>query len=141
MNLSKSLSSALVVAVVAVSGLAYYFYSEYAALKANPNKIAQEETARIVSKVSKLIVLPEGEDPTVVTVADPEVLKDQPFFAKAKKGDRVLIYANARKAILYDSENNRVVEVGPINIGESETPVPASTPTPEPEESVKEDSL
>jgi len=104
------------VAIVAF-GSAYYFYGEYSALKENPNKQVQEETAKLVAQVSKLIVLPEGETPTIATVADPEKLQSQPFFAKAKKGDRVLIYANARKAILYDPENNKIIEVAPINIG------------------------
>ena len=124
----NKLTTVLAVVAVAAFGSTYYFYGEYASLKANPNKVAQEETARVVAKVSRLIVLPEGEEPTVATVADPEVLKDQPFFAKAKKGDRVLIYANARKALLYDPESNRIVEVAPINIGqptgESTPPVP-----------------
>ncbi|OGM96165.1 MAG: hypothetical protein A3B86_02555 [Candidatus Yanofskybacteria bacterium RIFCSPHIGHO2_02_FULL_38_22b] len=128
-NLSKKLTSALVVAVVLVSGLAYYFYSQYSDLKENPNKITQEETAKIVGRVSKLMVLPEGETPTLATVSDPEKLQTQPFFAKAKKGDKLLLYANARKAILYDLENNKIVEVAPINIGE---PNKSPAPTPRP---------
>src|SRR3989338_9841071 len=117
-----------VVAVVAL-GSTFYFYSEYSALK-NPDKSTQEETAKLIAQVGKLMVLPEGETPTAATVSDPEKLKSQPFFAKAKKGDRVLIYANARKALLYDPESNRIVEVAPINIGQ---PTGESTP-PAPEE-------
>ena len=105
-----------VVAVVAL-GSTFYFYSEYSVLKQDPNKLAQEETAKLIAKVGKLIVLPEDETPTVATVADPEKLQSQPFFAKAKKGDKVLIYANVKKAILYDVENNMILEVAPINIG------------------------
>lgn len=121
----------ILVAVAVVSfGSAYYFYSEYSALKKNPNKLVQAETSKLVTKVGKLIVLPEGETPTVATVSDPEKLQNQPFFARAKKGDRVLIYANARKALLYDPESNRIVEVAPINIGqptgESTPPAPSS---------------
>ena len=128
-NLSKKLISALVVAIVVVSRLAYYFYSEYSDLRANPNKITQEETAKLVEQVSKLIVLPEGETPTVATVSDPEKLQGQPFFARAKKGDKVLLYANARKAILYDQENHKIIEVAPINIGEpNKSPAPTSQP-------------
>ncbi|OGN27581.1 MAG: hypothetical protein A2941_01120 [Candidatus Yanofskybacteria bacterium RIFCSPLOWO2_01_FULL_49_17] len=108
----------ILVTVAAVAfGLAYYFYSEYSVLKQDPNKLAQEETAKLIAKVGKLIVLPEDETPTVATVADPEKLQSQPFFAKAKKGDKVLIYANVKKAILYDVENNMILEVAPINIG------------------------
>ena len=116
-DLKKNTVQVLVAVIIAAFGLAYYFYSEYSALKENPDKIVQEETRELVNKIGKLIVLPEGETPTVATVADTEKLKDQPFFAKAKTGDKVLIYANAKKAILYDVENNKIVEVAPINIG------------------------
>lgn len=99
-------------------GAAYYYYSQLANIKLNPQKIIQKETQELIEKVSKLIVLPADEQPTIATVTDPEKLKDQPFFAKAKKGNIVLIYTNARKAILYDPLENKIVEVAPINIGD-----------------------
>lgn len=96
---------------------ASYYYNEASRLRANPQAKAQNEVAQVVARVGELIVLPEGEDPTVATVTDPERLRDQPFFAKAKTGDRVLIYTNARKAILYDPVQHRILEVAPLNIG------------------------
>lgn len=126
----KILIGVLAIAVLASLGAAYYFYNQLSTLKTNPQVAAQKEADALVAKVGKLIVLPEGETPTVATVADPEVLRDQPFFAKAEKGDKVLIYTNARKAILYSPEDNKIVEVAPINIGpgaETTTP-PPSTP-------------
>lgn len=107
----------LVGVVVLSSGTAVYFYNQYSGLKQDPDKLAQEDVNKVVAQVSKLIVLPEGETPTLATVTDLEKLKDQPFFAKAKTGDKVLIYANAKKAILYNPESNKIVEVAPISIG------------------------
>lgn len=108
----------ILVGVVVLSlGTATYFYNQYSILKQDPNKVTQEEVAKVVAQISKLIVLPEGETPTLATVTDPEKLKDQSFFAKAKMGDKVLIYTNAKKAILYNPESNKIVEVAPINIG------------------------
>ena len=108
----------LVILVVMLGGASYYFYKEFNDLKANPQKVAQDEVSVLVAKVGKLIVLPTDETPTIATVSDPEALKDQPFFKNAKTGDRVLIYTNARKAILYSPTENKIVEVAPINIGE-----------------------
>lgn len=120
----------LVAAVIGAAGAAYYFYSQLNQVKQDPQKAAQEETKELVTKVSKLIVLPEGEEPTVATVTDPDKLKDQPFFANAKVGDKVLIYSNARKAILYDPISNRIVEVAPITIGAAAQQAPSpSVPT------------
>ncbi len=118
----------LVVVAIAAFGSAYYFYNEVSTLKKDSKNIAKEENLRLIASIGKLIILPEGETPTVVTVSNPEALKTQPFFAKTKKGDKLLLYATAKKAILYDPENNKIVEVAPINIGESSKP--ASTPKP-----------
>ena len=121
LKLRRYLVHFLFIVVIVASGAAYYFYNEASGLKDDPNKTAREETDKLVAQVGKLIVLPEGEVPTVATVSDPEKLKDQPFFARAKTGHKVLIYTNARKALLYDPENNKIVEVAPINIGDSKT--------------------
>jgi septation ring formation regulator EzrA len=130
-NLKRSaVLGILVILLLVAIGAASYFYLQFAELKKNPQKIAQQEVQELVSKVSKLIVLPEGEIPTVATVTDPEKLKDQPFFAKTKKGDKILIYTNAKKAILYDPVANKIVEVAPLNIGGTTTPSPSPTPSP-----------
>lgn len=120
MDLRKHTVNVLVVAVLVFGVSAYYFYNEASVLKKDPNKVAREETEKLVAQVGKLIVLPEGEVPTVATVADPEKLKDQAFFVRAKMGDKVLIYTNSKKAFLYDVANNKIVEVAPINIGNSQ---------------------
>ena len=112
-NLVLLLSILLVIAI----GTSYYFFHRFSQLSGDSQKVSQEEVRKLVAAVSKLIVLPTDESPTIATVLDPEKLKSQPFFINAKKGDKVLIYANTKKAILYDPVNNKIVEVAPINIG------------------------
>ena len=94
-----------------------YFYRQVIDLKKDPQKFAAEEVALVVQQVGNLMVLPEGEEPTLATVTDLEKLQGQPFFVKAKVGDKVLLYAKAGKAILYDPVANQIVEVAPLNIG------------------------
>lgn len=118
----------LVLVAVGAIGVAYYFNSQLSKYKRDPQQVAQEEVASVVEKVQKIMILPEGEQPTLATVADPSRLKEQPFFAKAKVGDKVLLYANARKAILYDPVANKIVEVAPINIGNPAPIDPQPTP-------------
>ena len=101
-----------------------YWYAQVRDLKRNPQKAAQEELQKLVGEVGKLIILPVGETPTIATVSDPEKLKDQPFFASAKQGDRVLIYTKARKAILYNPSTNKIVDVAPVTIGASSAKTP-----------------
>lgn len=68
----------------------------------------------LINKVKGLMELPEEEEPEIVTITDIEKFKDQPFFKKANNGDKLLIYKNSRKAILYDANGNRILDVGPI---------------------------
>lgn len=103
----------IIVAVASVMTAAYY-YTEANRLKTNPQATTAEELKEVVIKVGRLVVLPEGEEPTLATVADPELLKDQPFFARAKKGDKVLVYNGAGKAILYDPVQDKIIEIAPI---------------------------
>lgn len=114
----------LLVLVVVALAAAGYSYNLYRGAKADliryqedPRAVAEEEVKRVVSEVGKLVALPEGEDPTVATVTDAENLKSQPFFEKAENGDKVLIYTQAKRAILYRPDTKKVIEVAPVNIG------------------------
>ena len=99
-----------VIFILAIGSAVCYFYNN----NFKPKNNSQKETNEIVSLVGKLMVLPE-EQPTIATVTDIEQLKDQPFFVNAKKGDIVLIYTKAKKAILYDPVSNKIVEVSFLN--------------------------
>lgn len=91
--------------------------SQIEALKKDPNSVAKEEIKELVAKLSKLVVLPADEEPVVATVTDKEKLKDQPVFAKAENGDKILIYSKAQKAYIYRPATNLLVDVVPVNIG------------------------
>jgi hypothetical protein len=116
-NVKKFFIPGMAFIVLVLAGTTYYFTGKYLELKKDPQKVVRDETAALVNKVSKLIILPQGEEPTIATVTEPDVLKDQPFFAQAQAGDMVLIYTNAKKAILYSPKENKIVEVAPLNIG------------------------
>ena len=117
--------------LIGAGAIANYFYQQTRVLSQNPTTAAQQQVTSIVAEVGKLIVLPEGETPTVATVSDPNELKNQPFFANAKAGDIVLIYTNAKEAFLYDPTENKIVDVAPLNVGgaTSSQGVSASTTT------------
>jgi len=117
----------LILVLGAAAGLGYWQYlknqklsSEISDIRNNPQKVADQQTNQLLDKVGKLIVLPDNEQPTVATVTDLEPLKDQAFFEKAKIGDKVLIYTNGKRAILYRESENKIVEVAPINIGNTQ---------------------
>ncbi len=90
-------------------GLSYYFYTRYDALADR-----EAEAKRLVRAVGAHIILPDTEAPTIATVTDPKALEGQEFFVRAEAGDKVLVYPEWKKAILYRPNQDILVEVGPF---------------------------
>lgn len=78
----------------------------------------QADDAKVLTQLGKIIDLPADVKPMMAVVNDAEVLKkDNPaFFAKAKNGDRVIVYSDM--AILYDAKANKIMHIGPVNFGQ-----------------------
>jgi hypothetical protein len=100
-----------VVIVAICFGVLFYF-------KLNKTKLQdtakENEVASLISKVSRLYLFPEGETPTIATVSDPQLLKGQAFFTQSEKGDNVLIFLKAGKAVLYRPSIDKIIEIAPI---------------------------
>ena len=117
------LSASLVSLVVgAVSGYSASWFSyqksdsvTFAASSTAP-VIEKKSTESIVARVGKLILLPIDEEATIATVSDLQKLRDQLFFKNAKNGDVVLMYAKAKRAILFNPDLNKIIEVAPITV-------------------------
>ena len=102
----------------------------------NQNTDATAEAKELVEKVGRLYELPPNEVPTIATVSDVSKLAEQEFFQKAQNGDKVLIFTQAKKAILYRPSTDKIIEVGPVNLdnqpqieGENEATESAQTNT------------
>ncbi len=96
---------------------AYNFKQNQDLRNASPEKLQQAQADDTITAVGKLYDLPKNEKPDVATVKDKEALKKQyPFFDQAENNDVVLIYKDAKLAILYRPSTNRLVKVGPVNI-------------------------
>lgn len=80
----------------------------------NSSNSTKEEVKSLIDKVSRLYLIPKDEEPTIATVSDPQILKDQSFFTLAEKGDKVLIFTRASKAVLYRPSIDKIIEIAPI---------------------------
>ncbi len=123
--------SLLLVGALSAAG---YFYYQY---RQSPQVADAKEIDNLVETIGQFFALPEGEIPTLATVTDREKLAEQPFFQKAENGDKVLIYSQSGRAILYRPSNGKIVDVTTVNINPPTTaPIavaPAATPPAAPE--------
>ena len=100
------------VAIVAICfGILFYFKLNKIKLQ---DAAKEKEVISLISKVSRLYLFPEGETPTIATVSDPQLLKGQAFFTQSEKGDSVLIFLKAGKAVLYRPSIDKIIEIAPI---------------------------
>ena len=125
----------IVALILIMVGGGYFGYHKYDQVNqekqrlADPQEAARQETQRVKDQVAKLIDVPQGEDPTIASVVDASKLSNQAFFKNAQNNDKVLMYSQAKKAILYRPSTNKIIEVAPINIGDnSQNKTPAATP-------------
>lgn len=113
----------VILIVLGALGSSYYFYNQNQItqkLLKDPSAASKEEIKVVTKALSKIMDLPTDEEPSVATVLDKEKVKDQPFFAKAENGDKVVIYSKSSKAILFRPSSNRIIEVAPINLGQTQ---------------------
>ena len=77
----------LSVVLAGVLAVSLYFYSQWQKEKqraVNPTQAAQTEARELVSKVSKFMDLPTGEEPTIANIVDPTKLSSQAFLSRQK---------------------------------------------------------
>jgi hypothetical protein len=118
--------------IVAIGTAAYYVHRYNDSQKqvkklSNPTVAAQQEQTQLITKIGALTDLPKNETPTVATVTDITKLQDQPFFANAQNGDKVLIYTKAKKAYLYRPSTNKIINIAPVNLGSGNTSTTGTT--------------
>jgi hypothetical protein len=64
--------------------------------------------------VSRLLVLP-NEDPVLATVTDKSKINVE-FLKQAENGDKILIFAEAKRVVIYRPSINKIVDIGPVSI-------------------------
>ncbi len=118
----------IILSLVGVGASGYLFYNRTTqSIKgaSTGQTMDKNEIKKLIDEVGKIMNLPQGEDPNIATVTDIDKLKDQPFFADGKNGDKVLLYTNAKKVILYDPQSKKIVNIAPLTAGNTPTPTQA----------------
>ena len=110
--------------LVAVGGGVFYYIKYHQAVNASPQAEARDLTAYIGERVQ----LPH-ESPTVATVVDKSKLTNKSLASKAANGDKMLIFTNAKRLVLYRPSTKKVIDILSIT-SPNTTQTQAATPTP-----------
>lgn len=131
---NKKILTLLIIVIIALLG--YALFQKFSPTKKTAEgQLSDKEIKSLVTKVSKLINVPE-ETPVIATIikAD-QLIAEQKFYAGSKDGDYLMVFPTAQKAIIYREKENRLINVGPIIVDQTATsskqqaPAPAATST------------
>lgn len=104
----------LVLAACVIGGLLYY--RSYTSPEAEAARL-EAKNRQLIETVGKRMLLPAGETPVIYQIDDPALLiAEQPFFVGSEKGDRLLIYPQSARAIIWSPSRKRIVNAGPLDL-------------------------
>ena len=99
----------MLVAILLGMGAALYLFIYKPALST--------DVTEAISAVGRHYVLPEDEQPALLTVEDKSKLNTE-FFRNSENGDKVLVYKNNKLVIIYRPSIDRIIQVGPVSMAE-----------------------
>ena len=104
----------IIVALVYVCCIQYTEISKLRRQDVSAERV-QADAEALKQKVAKLMELP-NETAMTATIQDASKISGQDFFKNAKNGDKVLIFAETKRAVIYRESENKIINSGPIII-------------------------
>jgi len=114
----------VLVAVLVLGGFGYWVHASTSGGSSASNVrdlqvrdgVDPKEVQNIISRVGKLVVVKEGELPTVATIQDISILLPQnpTLYRDAENGDKLLVWSD--KIVVYSASKDRVLFAMPINV-------------------------
>ncbi len=105
----KAIWGMLLLVVVLAVACTFLFWQYRRAV----NTQAKSDKARIATitrQVANVVMLP-NEEPTIATVADTRKVAEPQLAAQAQNGDEILVYAKAKRVILYRPSVGKIVDM------------------------------
>ena len=111
------ISAGIIFLALAAGGGVYW---QLAATRQTPTTSSADtndssELSSIVSQIKQLVDIPSNETPTVAEITNQDKVRAQPFFVSAQTGDKVLIFADSKKVILYRPSTGKVINIASLS--------------------------
>ncbi|MCX7997205.1 MAG: hypothetical protein N2691_05660 [Patescibacteria group bacterium] len=114
-------SVVLVISLVVSGYFAWHAY-EFKQSRLDPDRAAKLQAERIVSRVSRLMDMPSTERASVAVLGARSDEQYRDFFSQAIPGDAVIIFPQARRAILYRDSIDRIIDIVTLASAERVSP-------------------
>ena len=105
----------IVVVSAIIGGVATYFYFQ-------PKDVKELSVDEAMASIERHMVLPQDEKPAFLTIIDKKKVNSE-FLKKAEDGDKVLVYQNNQRVIIYRPSIDRIVDVGFVTIDDSRSAI------------------
>ena len=103
----KFMVGVLVLLLIVAAGTSTLLFVKYQdALKDNP----QREQQRVLTALAEVIQLPK-EAPGFSTVVDVSKLSNPTLKARAKNGDKLIVFAKAKRLVIYRPSTTKVIDM------------------------------
>lgn len=125
MRKPKLLTLFLVLVLLALAAGSFFLYKKYNETKKEVEKLStvqgqqelnKTQVNQLLGEMRAIIVLPKGEDPVVATITDVSKLNKNAFYKEAQNGDRVVVFAEAKKAFIYRPSTKTIINVGSFQL-------------------------
>lgn len=116
-TVKRLLTIILIIAIFVVGvGAGYMVYNKLLETNSEKEETIDKQVTEILDELSKIILLPEDETPTVISIMDVEQLKreNEKFYKDAVNGDILIIYSD--KAIVFRRREKKIINVAPVFI-------------------------
>lgn len=114
---AKRFPTKIIVIVLLVISLCIVVTSGVLIMRRNRN-LNYNDVKIVKDRVSRHVLLPNDEEPALATVTDSSKLTSS-FKGKVQNGDKLIIYQNNKKAIVYRPSIDRVITIEPVIIDDA----------------------
>lgn len=101
----KIIAVALVILFLVVAGVYYYNSSQS---QNDSEALIAKEALDLSGRVGEIMELPD-EIPAVATIVDETKIANEPFFKGAKNGDKILVFVQSQRIVIYRPATNKIV--------------------------------